>query len=79
MDVADIDVAWLLISTVRYSLGRMSSAPSLTAELATRYKAALTANQRHQVAEEIHSHLLAYPQTYDSDTWLKLAQEMERA
>ncbi len=71
------DLSWLIFCAIRYSLGRMSYGPALTAEVVTRNKQALTLAQREQLAEEIRAHLAAWPQTFDPDIWRALAAELE--
>jgi hypothetical protein len=76
------DLDWLLLMTLRYSLGRMSYAPSMTSEIIIRHKAALTEHRRKQMVEEIKNHLDANPYTEGfqdiPETWKALAAELEK-
>jgi hypothetical protein len=56
-EVAPRDLAWLIICSVRYSLGRMSYAPSYTAEMVLKYAGALTADERRILVEDIRRYL----------------------
>ena len=47
----------LLLYTVRYAMGRMSSAPSDAADWVRRYRKHLTAGQIEQIAEEVATEL----------------------
>lgn len=52
--------AWiLLLSTVRYSLGRMSAAPSNAQELVRRYADILTPEQLAQIGREVQDECTA--------------------
>ena len=54
----DPNTMWcLLLYTVRYAMGRMSSAPSDAADWVRRYRKHLTAGQIEQIAEEVETEL----------------------
>lgn len=72
----DHDLVWLLFAAVRYSLGRMSGAAGLTAGIVRQHMASLNPNQRATMVEDIESHLRGWPQTYDAETWSRLAQDL---
>src|SRR3990172_12066555 len=57
MRVLTEDLWVMLISTIRYSMGRQSYMPGLCAEMYAHYKSALTLGQRKQIADEIETEL----------------------
>jgi hypothetical protein len=50
----------LLLCMIRYSLGRMSYAPGECVEYYGKYKAALTADQKRQIAREVGQELMRH-------------------
>jgi hypothetical protein len=73
------DLWVLLLSAVRYGLGRGGYAPGRCAEMYARYRAALDADQRAQLAGEIkakidqHDDVLPFPCVRD---WLRLVADL---
>lgn len=57
MDVRNEDLWILLISTVRYSMGRQTYMTSVAPELCLKYRAALSDDQVRQIREEVMSQL----------------------
>ncbi len=85
MIVNDNDIWVMLLSTIRYSMGRMSYMPSYCVDLYHSYKKALTKEQRLQIAEEINqelkiaeSHNKTLGAKYDHETWLNLAAQISK-
>ncbi len=74
------ELSWLLMTCVRYSLGRMSYAPGLTSEIVLKHQAAFSTHERKNVAEDIRRHLASNPgEAADlRATWTKLAEELEK-
>ena len=58
--VSPIDMWTLLLSTIRYSLGRSTYMSSLVPELYHRYKESLTLEQRCQIRAEVCRELEMY-------------------
>lgn len=57
MNVSNFDLWVLLVSTMRYALGRMSTITAEYPELYARYKGALERHQRLQIAREVEAAL----------------------
>lgn len=53
MEVSDQDIWIMLLSTVRYAMGRKSYMPALTISLFHKYRSALTKNQQDQLVREV--------------------------
>jgi hypothetical protein len=75
----------LLLHTVRYSMGRQSTAPSTAAELVRCYSSALMLEQRVQIADEIKTEIVRAERhggylgaDCDHKTWLELVAWLER-
>ena len=77
------DLWVMLLSTIRYSLGRSSYITSWAAELAVRYEAFLRYEQLVQLADEVE-HELAVAEVHDRTVgmpcdhagWKKLARDL---
>lgn len=74
------DVWMMLLSTIRYSMGRMSYMPEACVELYQKYKGALTVNQIEQIKDEINEEIRKVEcvgktlgMQCDHDTWKKLS------
>lgn len=57
MNVKPVDLWVMLLSTVRYSMGRQTYMSSLAWELVSQYEAALTKEQLQQIINEIELEL----------------------
>jgi len=76
VEVNGNDLCNMMFFTVRYSLGRRSTASSICLELIGQYAKKLDAWQRNQLREEIHQALKTAEDRYqtlgdqcDHDTW----------
>jgi len=83
MMIYDNDVWVLLLSTVRYSMGRQTYMSSLAPEMALRYAAALTSKQVEQMRDEVLNELNTCEkagQTLGGDmdhrSWKKFAEDL---
>lgn len=79
--VGRTDLSWLLACAVRYSLGRVSYAPSYTAEIVVTYLGALNKSERATLAGEIRGHpfMLSKDDDYRDirATWESLVAKLE--
>lgn len=73
----------LLLYTVRYAMGRMSSAPSDAADWVRQYRKHLTAQQIEQIAEEVETELRVCERQgrtlgmdCDHKVWAKLVKDL---
>lgn len=73
----------LLLYTVRYAMGRMSSAPSDAADWVRQYRKHLTAQQIEQIAEEVETELRicehqgrTLGMDCDHKVWAKLVKDL---
>lgn len=57
MEVASVDIWLMLLSTIRYSMGRTSYIVGTCESLLTTYGQAFTASQLRQIDEEINQYL----------------------
>lgn len=57
MQVNEQHLWFMLLSTVRYSLHRQSTAPSTAVEMVLTYRNGLTAQQLQQIREEVETEL----------------------
>lgn len=72
------DAAWpLLLHSVRYAVGRRSTAPSTTADLVRRYWRLLTREQVAQIVREIREEKYL-GDSCDVATWTELCEWLER-
>lgn len=83
MNIPDKNDMWvLLLSTVRYSLGRSTYMTSLAPELVEKYHEYLEEFQLRQVEREIVQELRMYrrmgKKISDHSTWLKWAMRLNR-
>lgn len=85
MRVDKLDLWVLLLSTIRYSMGRATYMPGLCRDMLNRYHGALTSAQLNQIAEEVRSELrlherLGHKLGHDCDhkTWIAVAEDAER-
>lgn len=79
IEVRDNDLAWLLLATVRYSLGRRSTAPAMASDLVRRYGHEISEGDLAQIGEEIADELgrAYFRDAYlgdkcDHETWVAL-------
>lgn len=80
----DPNTMWcLLLYSMRYAMGRMSSAPSDVSDWIRRYRKHLTPQQIEQIAEEVEAELRVQERQgrrlgHDCDhkTWQKLVQDL---
>jgi hypothetical protein len=79
--VDDIDLWHFLLESVRYSMGRMSTAPGMTCDAVRRYAHHLAPRQREQIREEIERELAIYERSgktlgmeYDHRTWQSMVK-----
>ena len=80
----DSNTLWcLLLYSMRYALGRMSSSPSDVSDWIRRYRKHLTPRQIEQIAEEVETELqLCERQNRllghqcDHDVWTKLVKDL---
>lgn len=83
--VGTADLWVMLLSTIRYSMGRSTYMPSYCAELYERFKKFLETHHRHQIAREIEEELrLAQSRGHylgghvDHITWTALAEKIRK-
>ena len=84
MNVEHADLWVLLLSTARYSMGRMTYMSSLLPEMVLRYREALTRQQLEQIREEVQCELgrcenlgKTLGQQCDHDSWKKFVMDLE--
>lgn len=53
IQVRDKDLAWMLLATVRYSLGRRSTAPAMASDLVKHYGRKIPIDDLSQIGKEI--------------------------
>jgi hypothetical protein len=70
--VSEYDLGWLLVCAVRYSFGRMTYAPSMTAEIVRRYWSGLSDEDRIVIRRDIDNELPLLGPTQDSEVWREL-------
>lgn len=85
MDVKTEDIWVMLLSTIRYSMGRRSYIVGLCGALYDRYQDALTVQQRAQIAIEIEKELelseklgKTLGDRMDHGTWKEMAQKIRK-
>jgi hypothetical protein len=78
------DMWTLLLSTIRYSMGRTTYMTSLAPELVLRYKDYLTPRQLSQIADEIEKEIKIYERSgrtlgdpSDHSSWKKAAHDIQ--
>jgi len=72
------DAAWpLLLHSVRYAVGRRSTAPSTTADLVRRYWRLLLPEQVAQIVREIREERYLGDEC-DARTWTEMCEWLER-
>lgn len=81
-DVLANDLWFMLLSTVRYSMGRCSYAPSYAVELVDRYRAHLAPEQLDQIYREVETELERHERSnshlgheMDHETWRRFVNE----
>lgn len=81
--VDDQDIWVMLMSTIRYAMGRRDYMPSLCSDLIQKYHSALTAPQLKQIKDEIQEELLKYERfgktlgdKTDDNSWRALANDI---
>ena len=80
----DPNTRWcLLLYSMRYAMGRMSSSPSDVSDWIRRYRKHLSPRQIEQIAEEVEAELRIYERQgrllghqCDHDTWTKLVADL---
>ncbi len=90
MKVENKDMGVLLLSTVRYSMGRMTYMSSLAPELVFRYKEYLSKEQLQQIKEEVEKEIKCHEvmkkdniqsdwlgMDCDVSYWRKFARDLE--
>lgn len=82
--VSPQDLWCMLLSTIRYSLGRATYMPSYCVDLYQKYKVSLSVQQRSQIAKEIKRELeiaalsdRTLGDKCDDDTWRGLLRDIE--
>jgi hypothetical protein len=75
------DIWVMLLSTIRYSMGRQTYMPTLCVDFYRRYKKALAVHQRNQIAEEVSKELDSVARVgrllgsqCDHDAWVELVR-----
>lgn len=78
--VAPLDMWTLLLSTIRYSMGRSSYITDTAPKLVIQYASALRASQLEQIAREIEEEIAVYEKNgrtlgmqMDHDGWIRSA------
>lgn len=79
--VLNNDLWVLLLSCIRYSMGRMTYMSSLAPELVLKYKDSLTSHQLRQIAEEIGKELeiRKLGMDCDNESWKNAKIEIDLA
>jgi hypothetical protein len=77
------DLWIMLLSTLRYSMGRQSYMPSYTCDLINQYKNYLSIEQVHQIREELEKELKLYEEmgktlgdVFDHQMWRKFVEQL---
>jgi hypothetical protein len=82
MDVSPDDMWTLLLSTVRYSLGRSTYMTAYSVGMVVKYEACLETYQLRQISKEIRDEIEQYEaagrRIPDYSTWRQGAQEIDR-
>lgn len=85
LDMEPHDLWLMLLSTIRYSLGRMSAMPSEAQRLVREYGQMLTLDQKKQIVQEVYEALdnavasgVFLGMEFDHDGWQRFADDLER-
>lgn len=78
MEISKEDFNTLVVFATRYAIGRMSTAPSLVADIATKYKDELNEQTKKSIIDEvgIFDNLQSLGMDQDIDTWRNLVEEL---
>ena len=79
MNISKEDFNILVVFAARYAIGRMSTAPSLVADIATKYKDNLEEQTKNAIIDEVgvFDNLQSLGMDQDIDTWQNLVKELE--
>lgn len=85
MEVNKFDLWIMLLSTIRYSMGRQTYMPSLCRDLILSYHSILNIDELEQIVREITRELQLYTDLgktlgskYDHETWQQTVKTVER-